>query len=199
MTPEDQNDGPPPHPRHLDDDKKLEVWRALRSKADPKFPFHEWYVGALAAVASTDESNPDRLAHAGNGLREILEKLPGDLETEITDRNILRQSRSAMAAAIAQARHEYGAGWAGEITEKLATALQTVDSYLELPDTPTRAERIFSGLSKFDPMMHALPSERQRQKRQLYQRISKKLEQFTHHHCGPMISEFRDRSRRQKT
>ena len=51
-----------------------------------------------AAVATSDDVNPDRLAHAANSLREILEKIPRALETEVLgpDRNILENARNAM-------------------------------------------------------------------------------------------------------
>lgn len=190
---ENQSDGPPQIPAHLDV-RQLEVWRALRSKAKPKFRFHEWYVGAIGAVASPPDLNPDRLAHAGNSLREILEKLPRALDTEIRgpDRNVFLQSRSAVAAAVVRAKQDYTAGWAGDITQNLAAALQEMDRYLQLCGSPTRAERTFGGLAKLDPMIQALPGALQQRKLRRYGQIAKQLEQFTHHQCEPDDQEFRD-------
>ncbi len=193
MTTESQSDGPPQTPQPLER-RQLEVWRALRSKAKPKFLFHDWYFSAIEAVASSSEANPDRLAQAGNGLREILEKLPRALDTEIRgpDRNIFEQSRGALINAVAQAKQEYSAGWTGGITEKLAAALQCVDRYLELRASPTRAERTFGGLAKLDPMMKALPGGLQQRKLRRYSQIAKRLEQFTHHQCASDDQDFRD-------
>ena len=174
--------------------RQLEVWQALRSKATAKFPFHDWYAGAISALAASPQENPDRLAHAANSLREVLEKLPEALETEIRgpDRNIFAESRRAMAAAFAEARVEYSLGWTGEITMKLTTALESADRYLELRGSPTRAERTFSGLVKLDPMIGVLPDESQRRKRRSYKQNAKRLEQFTHHRCEPDESGFRE-------
>jgi hypothetical protein len=176
------------------DERQLEVWRALRARAKPKFLFHDWYVGAIGAVVSPDELNPDRLAHAGNSLREILEKIPRALETEVSgpDRNILEQSRNSMATAIARAKADYKDGWTGEITATLTAALKEVDRYAELGGSPTRAQRTFAGLAKLDPMIQALPGQSQQRKLGLYNNLAKKLERFTHHQCQPNDKEFRD-------
>lgn len=193
MTAENQSDVPPPAPRHLDA-RQLEVWRALRSKAKPKFPFHDWYSSAIGAVSSSLDSNPDRLAQAGNSLREILEKLPRAMETEVQgpDRNTFMQARSDMAVAFAQAKEDYSAGWNGEISEKLTVALRTVDHFVGLRASPTRAERTFIGLTKLDPMLPALPGALRQRKRRRYTEISNKLEGFTHHQCEPDDQDFRE-------
>lgn len=189
----DEEEGSPPHPLHLDG-RQIGIWRALRSKADLKFRFHDWYTGALAALASSEDVNPDRLAHAANSLREILEKIPRVLETEVSgpDRNILEQARTAMTSAIGQAKSDYPDGWCGNITEKLADGLRRVEQYVDLRSSPTRAERTFAGLAKLDPMIEALPGQSQQRKLRRYKEISKKLELFTHHQCTPDDEKFRD-------
>ena len=48
MTLESERGGARERPQHLNE-LQLDVWRALRSKARSKFPFHDWYLGALAA------------------------------------------------------------------------------------------------------------------------------------------------------
>jgi hypothetical protein len=176
------------------DGRQLEVWQALRSKAKAKFPFHDWYAGAVSAVAASPQENPDRLAHAANSLREVLEKLPEALETQILgpDRNIFDESRRAMATAFAGAKLEYPVGWTGEITTKLTTALESADRFLELRGSPTRAERTFGGLVKLDPMIGVLPAESQRGKLRVYKQIAKRLEQFTHHRCEADETGFRE-------
>ena len=87
-------------------DRQLQVWRALRAKSRPDYPFHHWYAGALWALKSSDHDNPDRLAHAGNSLRELVEKLPRALGTEIvgSDANFLKQKRESAGAALIQVK-----------------------------------------------------------------------------------------------
>src|SRR5205823_5011616 len=136
-------------PLHLNE-RQLEVWRVLRSKAKPNYPFHDWYIGALSAVALADARNPDRLAQAANSLREVLEKIPRALETQVSgpDRNILEQRRKSMADAIVRAKSDYPNGWIGEISAKLRGALGQVEQYIDLRGSPTRAQRTFAGLAK---------------------------------------------------
>jgi hypothetical protein len=97
-----------------------------------------------------------------------------------------------MAAAFTEAKKEYAAGWTGEITTKLAAALQQVERYVELRDSPSRAERTFTGLTKLDPMIQALPGALQQRKLRRFAQVAKKLEQFTHHQCDPDDQDFRD-------
>jgi hypothetical protein len=127
-------------------------------------------------------------------LREILEKLPRALESEVRgpDRNAFVQARNTMAATFAEAKKEYAAGWMGEITAKLAVALEKVDRYVGLRGSPSRAERTFTGLKKLDPMIQALPGALQQRKLRRFGQIAKKLEQFTHHQCDPDDLDFRD-------
>src|SRR5215475_5450034 len=54
-------------------DRQLQVWRALRAKSRTGYAFHDWYVGALSVLRSSNDDNPDRLAQAANSLRELLE------------------------------------------------------------------------------------------------------------------------------
>jgi hypothetical protein len=180
-------------PQRLNE-RQLEVWRALRSKAKPNYPFHDWYVGALAVMALADELNPDRLAQAGNSLREILETVPRALETEVSgaDRNIFEQSRKSMATAITRAKANYQNCWTGEITKDLRGALEQVQQYVQLRGSPTRAQRTFAGLSKLDPMIEALPGQSRQRKLRRYSDLAKKLESFTHHQCRPNEKELKD-------
>jgi hypothetical protein len=172
--------------------RQLDVWRALRAKAKDKLPFHDWYRGAIAALDASSQLNPDRLTQAANGLREILEKLPRALNTEVprADRNILQQARSSMVAAVVSAKNDYQSGWNGEITPNLASALREVDQYIALRKSPTRAETTFEGLAKLDPMIAALPDEARQRKLRRYKDVSKRLENFTHHRCPPDDREF---------
>ena len=142
MNVDSQSTATPNKPQHLNE-RQLEVWRALRSKAKADYPLHDWYAGALAVMASADESNPDRLAQAANSLREVLQKLPRALETEVLgpDRNIFEQRRKSMVDAITRAKSHYQNGWTGEITKELSAALQQVEDYTLLRGSPTRAER----------------------------------------------------------
>src|SRR6266542_6796962 len=97
-------------------ERQLQVWRALRAKAQPKYPLHNWYLGALIALASTEDSNPDRLAQAGNSLRELLEKLPRALGAEVIgpDTNVLKQKREIAGAALIRVKEQqFESGWIG--------------------------------------------------------------------------------------
>jgi hypothetical protein len=105
-------------PEHLTEERQLQVWRSLRSRATEKYPLHDWYVGALAALGS--DLNPDALAQAAHSLRELLEKLPRALETEIPgpDSNTLKQKRDAAAALLRVAKTKCSGEWVGQIIAK---------------------------------------------------------------------------------
>src|SRR5207244_3284332 len=131
ITPEDDRR----RPLELSE-RQSQVWWALRAKAQPKYPLHDWYLGALVALTSTEDSNPDRLAQAGNSLRELLEKLPRALGTEVIgpDTNVLKQKREAVGAALIRVKaQQFASGWIGQtITIELSSTLEKFDEYVEL-------------------------------------------------------------------
>src|SRR6266550_236131 len=152
-------------PAYLTEERELQVWRSLRSRATEKYPLHDWYAGALAA--SRSDLNPDALAQAAHSLRELLEKLPRALETEIPgpDGNTLKQKRDAAAALLRAAKTKCSGEWSGQlITDELGRALVLFEEYSDLCTWPTRKERAFGGLKKMDPMMQAFPSDLHEQK-----------------------------------
>jgi hypothetical protein len=175
-------------------DQQLQVWRALRAKSRPDYPFHHWYAGALWALKSSDDDNPDRLAHAGNSLRELLEKLPRALGTAVIgpDANFLKQKREAAGAALFQVKDQFSNDWVGQtITDELAAVLEQFKEYIELSNRPSRKQRTVAGLEKLDPMMHALPQQLRQGKWQRYNSLSKQFEGFTHHHPSGTEGDFR--------
>lgn len=176
-------------------DRQVQVWRALRANAQPNYPLHDWYLGALGALASTEDLNPDRLAQAGNSLRELLEKLPRALGTEVLgpDTNVLKQKRESAGAALIRVKGQFPNGWIGQtITIELSSALEKFEEYVELSNRPSRRERTFAGLKKLDPMIQALPQVLQQGKWQRYNSVSKQLEDFTHHRGSGTDDDFRN-------
>jgi hypothetical protein len=180
-------------PAHLTEERQLQVWRSLRSRAREKYLLHDWYAGALAALGS--DLNPDALAQAAHSLRELLEKLPRALETEIPgpDSNTLRQKREAAAALLRAAKTKCSDEWVGQvITDELGRALVLFEEYSDLCAWPTRKERAFGGLKKMDPMMQAFPSVLQEQKWQKYSTLWKKVEDIAHHRGAASAKECSD-------
>lgn len=180
-------------PLHLSDERQLQVWRALRAKARPSYMLHDWYAGALATLR--DESNPDRVAQASHSLRELLEKLPRALQTEVPgpDSNVLKQKRDIAGNLLRRAKSKCPNGWVGEtITVELGSALVQFEEYIDLSNWPTRKERAFAGLKKLDPMMQALPNELQEGKWQRYNALWKKVESLTHHRESGTPDDCRD-------
>ena len=187
-------DDAPRRPLELSE-RQLQVWRALLAKAQPKYPLHNWYMGALVALASTEDSNPDRLAQAGNSLRELLEKLPRALGAEVIgpDTNVLKQKRETAGTALIRVKQKFANGWIGQtITVELSSALEKFEEYVELSNRPSRRERTFAGLKKLDPMIRALPEQLQQEKWQRYNSLSKQLEDFTHHRGSGTDEDFRN-------
>jgi hypothetical protein len=191
MTSEDQT----PRRDYGLSDRQLDVWRALRAKAQEDYPFHDWYRGALWALNATDDKNPDRFAQAGNSLRELLEKLPIALGTEVVgaEGHLLQHRRESAGAALMQAKQQFPNGWVGQtITEQVADVLVQFEAYVQLCARPTRTERTASGLQKLDPMSDALPERLRRARRERYRFLSKQFEGITHHKPSVPEQEFRE-------
>jgi hypothetical protein len=189
----DSADIPMMPPAHLTEERQLQVWHSLRVRARGKYLLHDWYAGALAAFSN--DSNPDALAQTAHSLRELLEKLPRALETEIPgpDGNLLKQKREAAAALLRAAKAKCGSEWSGKtISDELARALSLFEEYSDLCSRPTRKARAFAGLKKLDPMMPALPSDLQKQKQQEYSALWEKVEDIAHHRGTASKKECRD-------
>jgi len=190
MTSDDQT----PRGDHGLSDRQLDVWRALRLKAKQGYPFHDWYRGAIWALRSTNEENPDRLAQAANGLRELLEKLPKALGTEIVGPagHVLQHKRETAGAALTRAKEQFPDGWLGQtITEDVAGVLVQFEEYVLLCARPNRTQRTASGLQKLDPMSDALPERLRRARLERYRDLSKQFESITHHQPPGSEEEFR--------
>lgn len=95
----------PPKLRSFPIDNSKDGVRFVQNR-DLITPFHHWSAGALWALKSSDHDNSDCLAHAGNSLRELVEKLPRALGTEIIgpDANFLKQKRESAGAALIQVK-----------------------------------------------------------------------------------------------
>lgn len=175
-------------------ERQLRVWRALRAKASSDYRFHDWYLGALWALGATDDKNPDRLAQGANSLRELLEKLPRAIGTEVEgpDTNFLKQKRERARDALLKQKEQFPNGWVGQsITEELAAVLGQFEEYIELSIRPSRRERTFAGLKNLDPMIEALPQQLQQGKWERYDSLSRKLQAFTHHNATGTEDDFR--------
>lgn len=175
--------------------RQLDVWRALRAKAQEDYPFHDWYRGALWALNTTDDENPDRFAQAGNSLRELLEKLPIALGTEVVgpEGHRLQHKREVAGAALMKAKQQFPNSWVGQtITDELADVLVQFEEYVELCARPTRTERTASGLQKLDPMSDALPERLRRARLERFRSLSKQFEGITHHRQSVLEQKFRE-------
>ena len=110
-------------PVHLTEERQLQVWRSLRSRAREKYRLYDWYGGAVAAL--TSESNPDGIAQAAHSMRELLEKLPRALETEVPgpDPNMLRQKREQARTLLLTAKTKCNGKWLGQIPQHVGQRL----------------------------------------------------------------------------
>lgn len=176
-------------------DRQIEVWRALRAKATTDYSFHDWYRGALRALKATDDENPDRLAQAGQSLRELLEKLPRTLGSEVVGvpSDVLTKKRESAGAALMQLKDQFPTGWLNQtITTDLAAVLVQFEEYIQLSTRPSRTERTASALQNLDPMGDALPEQLCETKWRRYKSLSKQLEGFAHHKPSAREEHFRD-------
>jgi hypothetical protein len=175
--------------------RQLEVWRALRAKSQLDYPFHDWYRGALWALEASDDENPDRLSHAGNSLRELMEKLPRILGTGMAGQgsNVLQQKRESAGTALSRAKAQYPNGWKDQtISSDLEAALLEFEEYITLSARPSRTDQAVSGLQKLDPMENALPEQLRQARLDRYKSLWKSFEGFTHHKPAALEKDIRD-------
>lgn len=120
------------------------------------------YFGALMTLGRKD--NPDRLAQAAHGLRELMEKLPNYLDLPVEKKGptlkekvrILAQRRDK---ALKNSSSHDGSAWRGEIDGRLQKFLKDADEFFAWfeAEHPTRRQRTIKMLRGLDPSALSLP------------------------------------------
>jgi hypothetical protein len=109
-------------PRAGTDDRTARIAAFLREERQA------WYDGALRVLADGD--NPDRVALAAHGIREVLEKLPRT-PNEKSLKQITGDLEKQWATMIAKTTALVAGSWTGPIDEPLADFLDEVQGFFE--------------------------------------------------------------------
>ncbi|MDE0505985.1 MAG: hypothetical protein OXI86_18055, partial [Candidatus Poribacteria bacterium] len=167
------------------------VLEALIDRETEEYPLSQWYLGAYYALENTQ--NPDRIAQAAQSLRELLEKLP---------RVVLGIGVQVRASGLAGVRREiyerilkdkerYANGWKGEaINTHLDKTLRKIEDYLDQNQQPTRKEKVQMAVAALDPMGNRFDRQTQEKKRDEFNGLWKRLENFAHHKTYSDTEEF---------
>ena len=121
------------------------------------------YLGAVLVLA--DSANPDRRAHAAHGMRELMEKLPLELDVPVPKRDQSLKEKVRQLAELwrrAQRTSQCASAprWKGQIDSPLAKFLKSAGAFFDWHDqvNPKRKVLVTSVLRVLDPAGRPMPT-----------------------------------------
>ena len=155
-----------------------EVLDYLQKIEGEDFKFGDWYLGAIHALGALD--NPDRLSHAANSLREILEKIPRVLPgvAGFQAHSVLSGMRDKIRKRYEQDKAHYGESWSGAINSSLAQTLRLIGEYLDLSKRSKNKETIVSVWDIYGP---PASQDTLGEIHKIHHNLCKDLEGYKHH------------------
>lgn len=155
----------------------------------------QMYHGAVWVLLQT--VNPDRLAHAAHGLRELMEKLPLFLDVPIKAKEkSLTQGVNELAdsweKAVKLSKCHHDGTWTGEIDGGLKTLLGKAESFFAWyrEAKPKRKERTASVLKNLDPSGKKLPKPLEILRVEEWETINGYFQGVSHHNKNVDITQF---------
>jgi hypothetical protein len=153
------------------------------------------YHGALSVLQ--DGGNPDRLALAAHGLRELMEKIPRylDLPREEPSSNMTVQVRALQETwrdTVEKTICLSDRCWNGPIDTFLERFLQRVRDFFLWVDSarPPRRQAVTAALRKLDPLPHPLPEPIEKLRVKEWEFIHNYFEKVSHHNGTVTFDEF---------
>lgn len=153
------------------------------------------YVGAICALAQTH--NPDRLAHAAHGMRELMEKLPLYLDGKREDKN--RSLKEAVndleilwKKAVQKSKCFLDGAWEGAIDPPLRKALSNAVEFFAWHENanPKRKEQTAAALKGLDPSGKALPKPIAMLRVEEWHTLVGYFQGVAHHNVNVDLNEF---------
>ena len=156
-------------------------------------------MGALRTLA--DEGNPDRLALAAHGLRELMEKMPPVIGVEgaIRGRGLadkVRELRDGYVAACRDSESYEDGEWRGEaLDQPTRTYLQSSETLFVSMDQEhiTRLETAKELVRKLDPYPSGASTDLEATRAREWKKSSEFYESVSHHKKTPAYEEFSSR------
>jgi hypothetical protein len=153
------------------------------------------YHGALSVFQ--DPGNPDRLALAAHGLRELMEKIPRylDLPKEEPSSNMTGQVRALHKSwrdTVEKTICLTDGCWNGPIDTFLERFLQRVCDFFLWVDSarPPRRQAVTAALRKLDPLPYPLPEPIEKLRLKEWEFIHNYFEKVSHHNGTATVDEF---------
>lgn len=122
----------------------------------------DMYLGSLTVLSDT--RNPDRLALAAHGLRELMEKIPSFVDVRIKAQKEGLKGKVieldvAWKATVENGNSYNGGTWSGEIDRGLSRFLRKLESFFQWfrEHHPRRKAEIAATLEGLDPSGSSLP------------------------------------------
>jgi len=158
-------------------------------------PLSQIYLGTLHVLA--DESNPDRLALAAHGLRELMDNLPRylDLEIKVSNTRLGDKVSSLISAwdnTASKSTRRSTAGWAGEIDIPLKKFFSKFEEFYSWykQQRPQRSVTIKRVLRTFDVMPVPLPTPLEELRVKEWSFLHDYFTNVLHHSSQSSLDEF---------
>ena len=175
-----------------------QVFDALRDKEINGHSLGDWYLGAICVLR--DKHNPERISHASQSMRELLEKLPevileaavGQSSDAKNDQSESRTRREDLQKNWEKVKRRYKGTWLGKkVDGALDKTLRKIDKYLSIR-IPTRAENIHLAIVEMDPMSDSLDPLILEKKLTAFRAAWKVFQACAHHGSKPEEAAFNE-------
>jgi len=168
---------------------------ALAAK-DPRLA--QMYLGAITVLMQVN--NPDRLALASHGLREVMEKIPRyiDVETAALDEKLGEQVRTledVWMKATGESSCRQSETWSGQIDLPLVRLLDHLAAFFEwlAKHRPRRRSAIMDAMRQLDPSGMSLPEPLERRTYKTWDNLQRYFNNVSHHNWETNEEQFEER------
>ena len=155
----------------------------------------DMYLGSLMTLQQT--GNPDSLALAAHGLRELIEKLPRYLDAPVnTNSPSLKGKVQELAQswnnALGRSRCHSDLNWSGDIDRPLLGFLRKAHEFFEWfkAERPTRRQQTANALRELDPLEQPLPASIEELRIEEWDVCHNFFQKVSHHNASSSHNEF---------
>jgi hypothetical protein len=170
-----------------------EVFDALCENSDR---LAKMYFGAVAVLQQTN--NPDRLALAAHGLRELMEKSPEYLDLKVAQTTgaslgvKVNELKVSWHGTFKKSKCRDHGKWTGQIDGHLRKFLKRAEAFFEFHEQkfPKLVERARQIVRRFDPLKGNLPEPLSNFRASSWQAMDDYFKKVAHHHSVESEQQF---------
>lgn len=155
----------------------------------------DMYLGSLMTLQQA--GNPDSLALAAHGLRELMEKLPIYLDAPVdvktqSLKGKVRELVPSWSGTLERSSCYSESGWSGEIDRHLRKFLKRSHRFFDWfeAERPTRKQKAAEALRELDPLKQPLPEPIAGLRVEEWDRFHDFFEGVSHHGINPSQDDF---------